>query len=492
MPKPKIVVERVPLDYRPVDIPANFPPMPVLYLELIENKDKVKPDLKDKSAQPIFLPERSPILQPMNNNAELPKKDKTPEIYRPPILPSPRDLRQQEEENKPSPESLIHSRLKERMKRKSESREKSPIIQDRHSARERRQEEEQDRKKHRENYREPLTPPREDRREDRREEYRGDRRQEDHRLRQEDRRQVDDWREERREDRREEPPSSPKTKEIRDILGGMKQAAAPLPSVSSAGLPPSLEQITSNEPIHVQGKQVKDITYTASDEVERRRDLMFRFDILKKSYKEANIPEISQFMDLETLDRMYQDTVRRVALDSKVESYRRFLNMGFMGIELLFSNVLKLDMTGFAKQQMASMNSYEKILIELGERSLLEKTKSQFPAEVRLLFAIVMNAVTFVMGKAIMGGGLSKIFGGGGGGGGGMGAIGGLMSGLMGAMGGGGGGGLGAMAQAVGGAMGGGGDGGVPEQAEPPKATGRKMRGPSSINLDDLGSKKTN
>jgi hypothetical protein len=208
---------------------------------------------------------------------------------------------------------------------------------------------------------------------------------------------------------------------------------------------------------------------------------MFRFDILKKSYKDAHVPEISQFMDLETLDRMYQDTVRRVALDSKVEGYRRFLNMGFMGVELLFSNVLKIDMSGFAKQQMSSMNSYEKILIELGEKSMLEKSKSQFPAEVRLLFAIIMNAVTFVMGKAIMGGGISKIFGGGGGGGN-MGAIGGLVSGLMGAMGG------GAMPS-------------VPPQQEapsqattetPPKASGRKMRGPSSINLDDLGSKKTN
>jgi hypothetical protein len=195
---------------------------------------------------------------------------------------------------------------------------------------------------------------------------------------------------------------------------------------------------------------VKDVTYTAQDEIEKRRDLMFRFDILRKSYKEASIPEISQFMDVETLDKMYQDTVRRVALDSKVESYRRFLNMGFMGMELLFSNILKIDMTGFAKQQMASMNSYEKILIELGEKSLLDKTKSQFPAEVRLLFTIVMNAVIFVMTKAIMGGGIFKSAAGGGGGG--MGAIGGIVSGLMGAMGGGGGGGgLGGMMGAMGG-----------------------------------------
>jgi hypothetical protein len=470
MTKPKIIVERVPLDYRPVDVVPNFPPMPVLYLELIENKDKVKPDLRDKTAQPIFLPEKSPELAPFNNNADFPRKEKTPEIYKPPVIPVAHSV---------SPESLIHSKLKERLKgSKKESREKSPIIQDRHSLRERRQEEERDREKYRsrEAYRE-LEP---ERYSERRDEPRGDRR-----SHVEERKQYDT-----------PPRHSPKksdskqTRQIRSLLGDTKSqsAAVPAPPVIQS-LPPSLDQITAGEPIHVHGKVAKDVTYIAQEEAERRRDLLFRFDILRKSYKDASIPELSQFMDVETLDRMYQDTVRRVALDSKVDGYRRFLNMGFMGIELLFSNILKIDMTGFAKQQMASMNSYEKILIELGEKSLLDKTKSQWPAEVRLLFTIVMNAVIFVMTKAIMGGGLSKVMGSGGGGGG-MGAIGGLMSGLMGAMGGGGMMGAPAAQSAPQSVSQNAAQASVEEQI--PKNTGRKMRGPSTINLEELGSKKTN
>ena len=480
MPKPKIIVERIPLDYRPVDIAPNFPSMPVLYLELIENKDKVRPELRDKASQPIFLPEKSPSLPPLNNNLELVRKERTPEIYKPPMIPpSPKNL--SPKDKGPSPESLIHSRLKDRLKgaRKSESREKSPIIQDHHSVRERKQEDERDREKYKDNV-ERFDDRRESRRDDQRESYR-----ESQRAPQRDQR---DQREGKYEEEREK--SNSETKRIRNLLGntGTAAQAAPQRSVAAASiplsnaLPPSIEQLTSNEPIRVHGKQVKDVTYTSQDDIEKRRDLMFRFDILKKSYKEASIPEISQFMDLETLDRMYQDTVRRVALDSKVDGYRRFLNMGFMGMELLFSNILKIDMTGFAKQQMASMNSYEKILIELGEKSLLDRTKSQWPAEVRLLFTIVMNAVIFVMSKAIMGGGLFKAAGAGGGG---MGAIGGLMSGLMGAMGGGGlGGGINLPTQPQ--------STQEEEAPEPPKATGRKMRGPSTINLDDLGSKKTN
>jgi len=457
MTKPTIVVERVPLEYRPVDVAPNFPAMPVLYLELIENKDKVRPELRDKASQPIYLPEKSPEILALNNNLELIRRDKTPEVYKPPVPPK-------------SIESLVHSRLKERMRggRKSDSKEKSPIVQDHLSIKDRRNEEERDREKYASREKS-----------DRDERQRDERQRDDRHDRQRDEKYGE------RDDRREEPKeksTSRQTKQIRDLLGNTKAAAAVAATVSN-NLPPTLEQLTSNEQINVGGKQVRDVTYTAQDEVERRRDLMFRFDILKKSYKEASIPEISQFMDVETLDKMYQDTVRRVALDGKVEGYRRFLNMGFMGIELLFSNVLKMDMTGFAKQQMMSMNSYERILIELGEKSLLDKTKSQWPAQVRLMFTIVMNAVIFVMGKAVMGGGLAKVMGGGGGGGG-LGAMGGLMSGLMGAMGG-----MGGM----GGAMGESAPAPPVQMAqEVPKAASRKMRGPSTINLDELGSKKTN
>jgi hypothetical protein len=142
-------------------------------------------------------------------------------------------------------------------------------------------------------------------------------------------------------------------------------------------------------------------------------------------------------------------------------------------------------MSGFAKQQLSSMNSYERILIELGEKAMIEKSKSQWPAEIRLLFTIVMNAVIFLLMKNVMSGGLTNIIGsitgaptGGGGssssGGGcdgGMGMMSGLMN-MMSGLGGGGGGGLGGM-------MGGGGN--TSSSSAAPKKG--KMKGPS-VNLD--------
>ena len=78
------------------------------------------------------------------------------------------------------------------------------------------------------------------------------------------------------------------------------------------------------------------MAYTnTEDETKRKRELLFRFDILKKSYKEATIPEFTEYTDLVTMERVYEDTVRKVGLDAKVEGYKKFLTMGFLFPHLL-------------------------------------------------------------------------------------------------------------------------------------------------------------
>jgi hypothetical protein len=58
-------------------------------------------------------------------------------------------------------------------------------------------------------------------------------------------------------------------------------------------------------------------------------------------------------------------------------------------------------MSGFAQQQIMSMNTYEKLLIELGEKSYIPESKN-WPVEARLVFMVVANAAFFVLTKMIM------------------------------------------------------------------------------------------
>jgi hypothetical protein len=70
-------------------------------------------------------------------------------------------------------------------------------------------------------------------------------------------------------------------------------------------------------------------------------------------------------------------------------------------MEFILGYVFKLDMNGFARQQMISMSSYERLLIELGEKSYVP-TGSKWSVEIRLLFLVVMNTAVFLVGRMML------------------------------------------------------------------------------------------
>jgi len=480
MPPKGYKIEKVPLDYLPVDHPPSFQPLPVLYLELIENKEKVVPELKNKTQDPIFLPNAENIhsYQPMNEQNAFNEKD-------------------------------IRSQLNQRMK-KPEPPKKPPIEQDRKSVRERtleRQREEErvkelNRAREREHTknlgREPFqssSPPAPSYQTT--QSFSSSSNQPTQSFSSsppvpsyqptQSYSEVNYQTSYTQPIQSQPPPNENPVKPngtveenaIFSVLGPSSNKenvfTHPLPATivstgvihsvqpSNSSLPPSLLEIQKGIP-----GPIKDMTYSSpADDVKRKRELLFRFDILKKAYKQANIPEFTEFTDIQTMENVYEDTVRKVGLDSKVEGYKKFLTMGFFGIEFLFTNLLKVDMTGFAKQQLASMNTYDRILIELGEKAMLDKTKSQWPAEIRLMFTILMNAVIFLLMKNVMSGGMTSMLGGianaavGNSGGGDM------MSGIMNMMSG----------------LGGGSSSGGSSVLPPPPKPKQKMKGPS-VNLD--------
>ena len=147
---------------------------------------------------------------------------------------------------------------------------------------------------------------------------------------------------------------------------------------------------------------MQDITQTSPHEEEDlKRELLFKFELLKKYYKNSNVPEFSIHSDYNTMSKTYEMAVRRLSLDSTVESYKSYLVYGFIGIEMIFGTWLKFDMKGFSQHQISNMHTYEKLLVELGEKSYVPGD-SKWPVELRLLFTIVIQAGLFILGKLMM------------------------------------------------------------------------------------------
>lgn len=158
-------------------------------------------------------------------------------------------------------------------------------------------------------------------------------------------------------------------------------------------------------------KPEPDASATASDdpyaglspeerESKEKEEYIWRFRILKKQYKNRNIPEYNEHDDLGMMKMTYERAVREIHLEDSVESYRTYLIGGFMVMEFVSNNWIGVDLTGFTSQQMLMMNKYDRLLIELGEKSY-NRWGANLPVELRLIGFILLQAGLFYLGKII-------------------------------------------------------------------------------------------
>lgn len=132
----------------------------------------------------------------------------------------------------------------------------------------------------------------------------------------------------------------------------------------------------------------------------QKEEYLWRFRILKKKYKNADIPTFNEHSDFNMMKLTYDRTVKELYLDDSVDNYRTYLMGGFVLTEWVCTQWADIDLEGFAKQQRRMMPKYDRLIIELGEKSY-STWGSNIPVEVRLIGLVLFNAAIFYIGKIV-------------------------------------------------------------------------------------------
>lgn len=170
----------------------------------------------------------------------------------------------------------------------------------------------------------------------------------------------------------------------------------------NSNLPPTLKQLQAAG-VYNHKNEMTDINrigISEEQEENEKRELLHQFEILKKNYPQAIIPTFTIHSDYKNMKDTYYSTLKLASIDSSVDEYKQYLIGGFILVEFVLGNWLGFDMEGFTQQQLVSIGSYNKLLIELGEKSYVPEG-SKWPVEIRLLLLIIMNAAFFIVTRLI-------------------------------------------------------------------------------------------
>ena len=138
-------------------------------------------------------------------------------------------------------------------------------------------------------------------------------------------------------------------------------------------------------------------------EIKEKEEYIWRFRILKKQYgnkASIPIPDWNEHSDLTLMKTSYERTIKELYLDDAVETYRTYLLGGWMVMEYVCTQLIGIDLRGFTVQQSKMMYKYDRMLIELGEKSYT-RWGMNLPVEIRLLGLILFQAGIFYLGKVL-------------------------------------------------------------------------------------------
>jgi hypothetical protein len=140
---------------------------------------------------------------------------------------------------------------------------------------------------------------------------------------------------------------------------------------------------------------------TEEEQARRRRKFKAQFLILHDTWGN-NIPEIDKNMSLYELHELYETYIKNIHIKDSSGKYKVYLIIMWLIIELACTK-MGLHIQGYTMSQFKSMNKYERLLLELGEKNYKtsHSEMSDWPVEMNILFMALVNAVTFIVIKML-------------------------------------------------------------------------------------------
>lgn len=134
---------------------------------------------------------------------------------------------------------------------------------------------------------------------------------------------------------------------------------------------------------------------TPIEQAQWREEFRVKFGLLRSAFRDFSIPAIDPQEPLEMVHARYERYIRHIHISGAADSYRNYLILMFLVIELLATQVLGLPCNGYTMAQMRSMSKYEQLLIQLGEKWYVPGG-SDWPVEYRIIFLALFNALVFM------------------------------------------------------------------------------------------------
>jgi hypothetical protein len=176
-----------------------------------------------------------------------------------------------------------------------------------------------------------------------------------------------------------------------------------LVSESPRAAPSNIQNISIPKNIannNIPVKQEKPNYNFMNDDEQRKWRQIFisKYMTIKQSYPNWNIPVPEESWSLDYTHDLYESLVKQIVISMNCNQYRAYLVIMFLGIEIFCIKVLGLDMSGYTLAQVESMNRYDQLLAELGEKYYIQGPSS-WPLEARLIIVAGVNAIFFLVVK---------------------------------------------------------------------------------------------